>query len=126
MHFAEAKSLTFLSLSDTKLTEVVMSALKDLENLVELYLDLILITDASKHCLLRHLHELTHLSLSKARFNNASLSTIRKSTFANRKVKYLDVGYTLVNDKGIRELRDIPSLQPVCLNGNIKEVCENE
>ncbi|RIB05298.1 hypothetical protein C2G38_2220021 [Gigaspora rosea] len=85
-----------------KLTEVVMSALKDLENLDELYLDRILITDV-----LRHLHELTHLSLSKARFNNASLSTIRKSTFADRKVKFLDVGYTLLTDKEIRELREL-------------------
>ncbi|RIB04592.1 hypothetical protein C2G38_2254294 [Gigaspora rosea] len=39
MHLAEAKSLTFLSLSGMKLTNVGISALKDLENLVELYLD---------------------------------------------------------------------------------------
>ncbi|RIB25230.1 hypothetical protein C2G38_2241531 [Gigaspora rosea] len=70
----------------------------------------------------KFLNKLARTYLSKARFNNASLSTIRKSTFANREVKYLDVGYTLVIDKGIRELRDIP----VCLNRNTKEVCEDE
>ncbi|CAG8837447.1 43680_t:CDS:1, partial [Gigaspora margarita] len=51
------------------------------------------------------LHELTHLSLNKILIKNASLSKIRKSLFANRELKYLDVGYTRVTDKGIRELR---------------------
>ncbi|KAF0517373.1 RNI-like protein [Gigaspora margarita] len=88
--------------------------------------------------------------LNKTRIKNASLSTIRKSTFANRKLKYLDVGYTRVTDKGVKELRgllhlsflnldftqvslscrnilaDIPSLQPVRLNGITKEVCDDE
>ncbi|KAF0517365.1 RNI-like protein [Gigaspora margarita] len=96
------------------------------------------------------LRDLTHLSLNKTRIKNASLSTIRKSTFANRKLKYLDVGYTRVTDKGVKELRglphlsflnldftqvslscrnilaDIPSLQPVRLNGITKEVCDDE
>ncbi|RIB22160.1 hypothetical protein C2G38_2174671 [Gigaspora rosea] len=66
------------------------------------------------------------------------------------KLKYLDVGYTRVTYKVVRELRglshlsflnldftqvplscrnilaDIPSLQPVRLNGITKEVCEDE
>ncbi|RIB23863.1 hypothetical protein C2G38_2170108 [Gigaspora rosea] len=66
------------------------------------------------------------------------------------KLKYLNVGYTRVTDKVVRELRglphlsflnldftqislscrnisaDIPSLQPVRLNGITKEVCEDE
>ncbi|RIB11744.1 hypothetical protein C2G38_2202630 [Gigaspora rosea] len=150
MHLAGAKRLsTFLSLSGTKLTDVGMSALKDLENLVELYLDRTSITDAGI-VYLDGLRELTHLSLNKTRIKNASLSTIRKSTFANRKLKYLDVGYTRVTDKGVKELRglphlsflnldfthvslscrnilaDIPSLQSVRLNGIAKEVCEDE
>ncbi|RIB23849.1 hypothetical protein C2G38_2170077 [Gigaspora rosea] len=155
MHLAGAKSdlfyfcLIFLSLSGTKLTDVGMSALKDLENLVELYLDRTSITDAGI-VFLDGLRDLTHLSLNKTRIKNASLSTIRKSTFANRKLKYLDVGYTRVSDKGVKELRglphlsflnldfthvslscrnilaDIPSLQPVRLNGITKEVCEDE
>ncbi|RIB24393.1 hypothetical protein C2G38_2242047 [Gigaspora rosea] len=125
MHLAGAKSLTFLSLSGTKLTDVGMSALKGLRGL-------------------------THLSLNKTRIKDASLSTIRKSTIANRKLIYLDVGYTRVTDKGVKELRglphlsflnldfthvslscrnilaDIPSLQPVRLNGITKQVCEDE
>ncbi|CAG8623934.1 19723_t:CDS:10, partial [Gigaspora margarita] len=104
MHLSGAKSLTFLSLSGTKLTDVGMSALKDLENLVELYLDRTSITDAGI-VYLDGLRDLTHLSLNKTRIKNASLSTIRKSTFANRKLKYLDVGYTRVTDKGVKELR---------------------
>ncbi|KAF0399034.1 RNI-like protein [Gigaspora margarita] len=71
-------------------------------------------------------------------------SKILKSTFVNRKLKYLDVGYTRVTDKGVRELRglphlsflnleftqvfltcniltDIPSLQPVRPNGITKK-----
>ncbi|RIB23848.1 hypothetical protein C2G38_2170072 [Gigaspora rosea] len=102
-------SLTFLSLSGTKLTDVGMSALKDLENLVELYLDRTSITDAGI-VYLDGLRDLTHLSLNKTRIKNASLSTIRKSTFANRKLKYLDVGYTRVTDKGVKELRGLPHL----------------
>ncbi|RIB18908.1 hypothetical protein C2G38_2141880 [Gigaspora rosea] len=67
-----------------------------------------------------------------------------------RKLKYLDVGYTRITDKGVKELRglphlsslnfdftqvslscrnilaDIPSLQPVRLNGITKEICEDE
>ncbi|CAG8540281.1 1769_t:CDS:10, partial [Cetraspora pellucida] len=149
MHLAEAKSLTFLSLSGTKLTDAGMSALKDLVNLVELYLDRTLITDAGA-VYLDGLRELTHLSLNKTRIKNASLSIIRKSTFATRKLKYLDVGYTRVTDRGVRELKglphlsflnldftqvslscrsilaDIPSLQPVRLNGITKETCEDE
>ncbi|RIB26631.1 hypothetical protein C2G38_2162844 [Gigaspora rosea] len=92
MHFAGAKSLTFLFLSGTKLTGVKMFALKNLENLVELYLDRTSITDAG----------IVYLAGI-----NASLSTICKSTFANRKLKYLDVGYTRVTDKGVKELRVI-------------------
>ncbi|RIB23859.1 hypothetical protein C2G38_2170099 [Gigaspora rosea] len=61
------------------------------------------------------------------------------------KLKYLDVGYTHVTDKVVRELSGlpylsflnldftqvslschIPSLQPVRLNGITKEVCEDE
>ncbi|RIB18917.1 hypothetical protein C2G38_2141885 [Gigaspora rosea] len=93
---------------------------------------------------------LLNLNLYKTRIKNSLLSTIRKSTFANRKLKYLDVGYTRVTDKGVKELKglphlsflnfdftqvslscrnilaDIPSLQPVRLNGITKEVCEDE
>ncbi|RIB09997.1 hypothetical protein C2G38_2251039 [Gigaspora rosea] len=101
MHLAGARSLTFLSLSGMKLTDVGMSALKGLR-------------------------DLTHLSLNKTRIKNSSLSTIRKSTFANRKLKYLDVGYTRITDKGVKELRDILSLQSVRLNGITKESCEDE
>ncbi|RIB03067.1 hypothetical protein C2G38_2226131 [Gigaspora rosea] len=186
MHLAELRviesdlfyfSLTFLSLSGTKLTDVGMSALKDLENLIELYLDRTSIMDAGivyldgilfintyyyKYLIpyknftniqtkfLNRPARPTHLSLNKTRIKNASLSTIRKSTFANRKIKYLDVGYTRVTDKGVKELRglphlsflnldfthvslscrnilaDIPSLQPVRLNGLTKEVCKDE
>ncbi|RIB18906.1 hypothetical protein C2G38_2245464, partial [Gigaspora rosea] len=117
-----------------------------LENLVELYLDRTSITDAG----IVYLDGLTQLSLNKTRIKNSSLSTIRKSTFANRKLKYLDVGYTRITDKGVKELRglphlsslnfdftqvslscrnilaDIPSLQPVRLNGITKEICEDE
>ncbi|RIB26216.1 hypothetical protein C2G38_2030398 [Gigaspora rosea] len=45
-----------------------------------------------------------------------------QSTSANRKLKYLDVGYTHVTDKGIF----IPSLKPVRFNGITKEVCDGE
>ncbi|CAG8832672.1 32908_t:CDS:2, partial [Gigaspora margarita] len=55
--------------------------------------------------LYKYLYELTHLSLNKILIKNESLSTIRKSTFANRKLKYHDVGYTRVTDKEVRELR---------------------
>ncbi|RIB26212.1 hypothetical protein C2G38_2163870 [Gigaspora rosea] len=75
---------------------------------------------------LRGLRELIHLSLSKILIKNKTLSTICKSTFANRKLKYLDVGYTHVTDKGVRELRNISSLKPVRLNGITKKVCEDE
>ncbi|CAG8581319.1 31497_t:CDS:10 [Racocetra persica] len=149
MYLAEAKSLTFLSLSGTKLTDAGMVALKDLVNLVELYLDRTLITDAGV-AYLDGLRELTHLSLNKTRIKNASLSIIRKSTFATRKLKYLNVGHTRVTDKGVKELKglphlsflnldftkvslscrnilaDIPSLQPVRLNGITKETCDDE
>ncbi|CAG8856782.1 15893_t:CDS:2, partial [Gigaspora margarita] len=74
----------FLILFGTKLIDVGMSALKDLENLVKLYLDRTLITDAG---------------IFKQN------TTIRKSSFSNRKLKYLDVGYTRVTNKGVRELR---------------------
>ncbi|RIB29478.1 hypothetical protein C2G38_2155266 [Gigaspora rosea] len=91
----------------------------DLDNLVELYPDRTLITDADI-VYLDGQRELTQIK--QTRVKNASLSRIYKSTFANRKFKYIDVGYTLVTDKGIRELRDkylfhlyIPSLQPVAL-----------
>ncbi|KAF0534166.1 RNI-like protein [Gigaspora margarita] len=68
----------------------------------------------------------------------------------SRKLKYLDVGYTRVTDKVVRELKGLPylsflnldftqvslsrrniladvtSFQPVLLNGITKEVCEDE
>ncbi|RIB23850.1 hypothetical protein C2G38_2170081 [Gigaspora rosea] len=100
-------SLTFLSLSGTKLTDVGMSALKDLENLIELYLDRTSITDAGIVYLDGIFKQITY-----------HLQSV--------KLKYLDVGYTRITDKGVKELRDIPSLQPVRLNGITKEVCEDE
>ncbi|CAG8835115.1 24955_t:CDS:1, partial [Gigaspora margarita] len=45
------------------------------------------------------------LSLNKTHIKNASMSTIRKSLFANRKLINLDVEYTCFIDKGVRELR---------------------
>ncbi|KAF0517367.1 RNI-like protein [Gigaspora margarita] len=110
MHLAGAKSLTFLSLSGTKLTDVGISALKGLR-------------------------DLTHLSLNKTRIKNASLSTIRKSTFSNRKLKYLDVRYTRVTDKGVKELRGLPHLSFLNLDFTqvslscrniLAEVCDDE
>ncbi|RIB01616.1 hypothetical protein C2G38_2050739 [Gigaspora rosea] len=106
MHLAEARviendlfyfSLTFLSLSGTKLTDVGMSALKDLENLVESGSNL------NYGCWLARSYSPW---FKQTRIKNTLLSTICKSTFANRKLKYLDVGYTHVTDKGVKELRD--------------------
>ncbi|RIB09996.1 hypothetical protein C2G38_2251038 [Gigaspora rosea] len=138
--------LTLLSLSGTKLTDVGMSALK---NLTELYLDRTSITDAGI-IYLDSLRELTHLSLNKPRIKYASLSTIRKSTFANKKVIILRLDIRALLIKGVREfgglphlsflnlnftqvflscrnfLADLPSIQPVRLNGVTKEVCEDE
>ncbi|RIB18911.1 hypothetical protein C2G38_2141883 [Gigaspora rosea] len=68
----------------------------------------------------------------------------------SQEIKNLDVGYTRITDKGVKELgglphlsflnfdftqvslscrnilADIPSLQPVRLNGITKEICEDE
>ncbi|CAG8707725.1 13789_t:CDS:10, partial [Rhizophagus irregularis] len=103
------KSLTYLSLSGTKLTDTGMTALKSLENLVELYLDRTCITDIGV-ANLRNLRELTHLSLSKTKIKNESLRIIGNSAFSPRSLKYLNVGYTRVTDKGVKELKGLSKL----------------
>ncbi|RIA82813.1 hypothetical protein C1645_834773 [Glomus cerebriforme] len=147
LHIDAIKSLTYLSLSGTKLTDVGMTALKNLENLVELYLDRTNITDAGI-ANLRDLRELTHLSLNKTRIKNGSLQIIGNSAFSSRELKYLNIGYTRVTDKGVKELKglvkltflnldftrvslsckqilaEMPLLQPVRLLGITKEICD--
>ncbi|RIB16831.1 hypothetical protein C2G38_2246781 [Gigaspora rosea] len=107
MHLAGAKSLTFLSLSDSQplifICPLILSlyASVDLENFVELFLDRTLITDAGI-VYLDGLHELTHLSLNKTRIKNAHCL---QSVNLHLQLKYPHVGYTRVADKGARELR---------------------
>ncbi|CAG8443511.1 12758_t:CDS:10 [Funneliformis caledonium] len=143
MHIGRIKSLSFLSLSGTKLTDAGMTALKDLENLAELYLDRTNITDVD-------IRGLTHLSLNKTKIKNESLRIIGKAAFSNRGLKYLNVGYTHVTDKGVRELQGLvklmllnleytevslscrqilaglPLLQHVRLIGITKEFCDDD
>ncbi|CAI2197478.1 17885_t:CDS:2, partial [Funneliformis geosporum] len=93
---------------------------------------------------------ITQLSLNKTNIKNESLRIIGKAAFSNRGLKYLNVGYTRVTDKGVRELKglvnltllnleytkvslsckqilaDLPLLQHVRLLGIKKEFCEDD
>jgi internalin A len=101
-------------LSDTKVTDADLEALKPLTQLHRLYLQNTSITDAGlEH--LKGLAELHTLSLNHTKVTDAGLENLKGLS----KLKTLSLANTRVTNKGMEQLKGLAKLQTLHLKGSL-------
>jgi internalin A len=101
-------------LSDTKVSDADLEALKPLTQLHRLYLQNTTITDAGlEH--LKALSELHTLSLNHTKVTDAGLESLKGLS----KLKTLSLANTRVTNKGMEQLKGLTKLQTLHLKGSL-------
>jgi internalin A len=111
---AKDAPIVAVHLSDTKVSDADLEALKPLPQLHRLYLQNTTITDAG----LEHLKELTELhtlSLNHTKVTDAGLENIKGLS----KLKTLSLANTRVTNKGMEQLKGLGKLQTLHLKGSL-------